>query len=101
MNKLVKTLFEKYYKFSFTLLLLAFVLSILLMNIPRLLAGEIVAQAHDAGLLAVPASKLDASWQDSAEKLVHWKVSTPPHAMTGEGSYVEFKGSRMAFTVRF
>lgn len=101
MGSLIKFLVERYFRFYFALMLLAFVLSILLMNLPRVLAGEIVARAHDSAPLAAAQAEAEPSFNDAAQKLVNWKVSTPSHALKGEGSYFEFRGSKMAFTVRF
>lgn len=100
MHKPRNPLIQRLFKFYFALVLVAFVLSILLMNIPRVLAGEVVARTSDPVPAAVQ-TEPESTWQDGMQKLVRWKVSSPLHPMRGEGTFFELKGSRMAFTVRF
>jgi hypothetical protein len=95
-----KSIFQRIFRFYFAFILIAFVIAILLMNLPRSMAGEVIAHISDA--TAAPAAvPEEATWQEGMKSLVRWKVSSPAHPMKGEGSFIEFRGSKMAFTVRF
>lgn len=95
----LERLFERCFKVYLTLSLILFVILILLTNLPRLLAAEptlpaLVAAERTAALesAAFPEMKNPLTVKVSAAKLGD---------MTGEGRFVEYRGNKLSFVIRF
>ncbi len=101
MRTVFENLIQKYFKVFFALALIGFVLMIFLMNLPRLLA----AGKEDIGERAFqPRSSSSRSSYQPAQYLptqfYQWHF-TKPSSTSHEEGFIEFRGSKMALTVRF
>jgi hypothetical protein len=101
MTNLFRNLFERYFKLYFVLVLLGFVLCILLTNIPRLLASEIVARADNPIRLKNHFEKAEMVASTPPSNPFRWQVSSPKHPMAGEGGFMELRGSKVSFVLHF
>ena len=105
-QKLVDQCFKIYLTFS----LILFVILILLTNLPLLLAAEPPRSAGIASNSVLPVlaatARADAMEEASApaalKNPLSVKVSKPKLGdMAGEGRYVEYRGTKLSFVIRF
>ena len=94
----IQKLIDRCFKLYFTLSLIAFVILILLTNLPRLLAA-------DATLPTLTASARTEAMTPAALELknpLSVKVDKPKLGdLTGEGRFVEYRGNKLSFIIRF
>lgn len=100
-SETLKRLFDRYFKFYFAFCLLGFVLLILLMNIPRVLADE-QPDGHTTNPIPVESPEEESIGTVSIpEKFYRWQVYSSKTAHSLPQGHMEFTGSSMKFKLTF
>jgi hypothetical protein len=98
---LFSQIIERYFKIYFFLCLLVFTVAIFLATIPRLLADEIPAPSATAVLSSSGPEPNSHLINEPLRKLFHWNLNSAVSPGEAQETYMEFRGNRMLFKLRF